>query len=1049
MQDDYIPPNGLEVSIKLGAGDYSPPSALAVSIKLGGEAVVAQGRVYPAGVDSQHFGAPVFNRGAVQLFMTGFSGFSYGTSVVYNSAVVIPVTGIPAGAFGKPGVFLFMRYARAVSIGPGGVGASWVSELHRSLKVSGSAYGGYGSAVIINKNRFIPLAAIKEGLFGRTRIEDKTKRPVATGISSFASGRPVLMHEHRALYVSGILALGIGPPRVQALRRYLEPRSVSSFISGTPWVSLYVRRIQPEELESFGGVANRAWIADKTQVRRLNGFASSRVSGHAWIKDSRSFIYVKAFVNENLQVPVVYNLTTEVAPLVIGRDLEGFAEYGKPLIFLRNATVAGAGILSTRFGLGTQAYFFVGDVDSVSLQDTFRLGALLISHRERSIYVSGFDSGYISPMSNAYNAARAFEVEGIPEANAYGRSWLDYGIRYIQPSQVSPREGYGIPWVSDGLREVSGINFGRAASYISTDLMVTYAVRMVQPASVYPPVVERFDTEVVSRFNIIKPIRKTEDIDEIGAAQVSLRDIVVRVRPFAPEEASIARVENQDRGYVLRGEDFAAVGKPYIADSRRTIALRGSLMGGVGTKPEVSQQVFGPPPARGVRPIGIWTFESIPTWQVPSPIAGVQEITDVSLGAQFAAGTATVRSNTLFVDPGIWTQIRMGNPSVSPFYISPGSLGAHLDPSALGKPRMTPFHIYAPSGSAAPPGYEADAPVGGPHVIDGRLYTDGAMYNGSKVGVAWVPRPHVTLWRQTVVGRGHASLLLPAPRVENLKREAIRPPHYIKPQGLNSLRVGWLRFPPDILEPLIWTSSVVGNARVARPVDLLRTIRLSGIAPGVFPRQDIMLFHRNIYGSGWDSRVFGTQWASFRVRSLKPIAIISKQVVPSTAYIDFKVRYLSPAGAVHLNPPSAFNGLPTTLRNRYNGRVLSVKSLVPGALGALVIAQKTQYLVPRAMFYVPLFPPTVKGRTEIQALGAEHTEFGHVRKYEEGVVYPHEFNPAGFGRAFIVTPREVQGFDSAVVEYPVIAKHVVAYGTPGEQFGVMVFTNEVCCEGCG
>lgn len=961
----------------------------------------------------------------------GFASSRYGVLGIRSTKTSLYLTGFGGVRFSPPWVSLSIRTVRATGLSP-----TW----------------RYGNPWVSNGQRTLYAAGVNSQVFGVHRISDRAHRPKVAGLYSAVYGRARVELENRTVFATGRLSMAFGVAGIRLGVRYIYPTWIYGYRSGYGWLDFGERFISDEGYFEER-VATRIWIAYKTQARFFQGFDSASVSGHAVVADPLRAVLVKPIQTENLQRPTVENKNTFVVPHVFEVGQKGETLYGAAGVTHRNRTFPVPGMLSLRFGLGTTVHFFVADIDLATAGLSQLFGDTLVAYRIRNVYPQDIDSGYIAP-SHVRNLGMGLKAAG-QEHTEYGYPVVEFGTRYIKTPTATLDADlllFGSPWVSVGVREVNAFSLPGRGTVVGLDVSVSLGLRFLKPVGIQIPTVVRNDIELRIHFTYIKPFERVEKVDVVETPHVELFDREVSPKLWLPMEFVGPEVAHRNRQYLIGLGDTSLVPPPRIADRRLFVDLfnKGFAPLGVGDKGKIENVEQDPPSLRKLFVGSIWAWDPSVTRleQVPEPNIGVQTIADAGAGENLEIGEHLVYSNAIIIETGMWTQ-NMGSPIVSPFYIHPESLGEHLDSLAVGIAFVSPYHIFAAFGDMTPEAYRPYNPnhYVDKHVVDGRKYRDqSGNWEGTKIGPVWVPRPIVTHWVQQQFASGFNSLRMGLVRVD-------RPgapkgtPQYINGKGINSMRVGWLRFPPDLLYMQGLVSFVAGKPTVREvPSGILKVPSMPGFVLG---RPTIDYYNRFVKPRAWDSRVFGTQWASFRVRGFKPVGIASKTVIPELHYIDYKIRRIAPEGGDYLNPPVAMTGKPTTVRNQYNGKVFNAKSVAPGALGVLAIAQKTQHLAPRALFAVPLFPPTVKGHTEIQALGAEHTEFGHVRKYEEGVVYPHEFKLAGFGQAFVGATREMQGFDSAVVECPVIAKHVGAYGTPGEQFGVTVFTNEVCCEGCG
>ena len=1041
--------------------------------------------LYTFGITPAPFGTAWVSNARRMVYAAPLVTHNFGDPYSYTEVVLRDreVTPKPFGedtwhGFGSPEVWMTTQWVTPSSLwppyfGPGSnvwnnrakvtpqsmqmstYGTAWVS-LHRRVV---SNAGGIkltpvlGHAWFSLYTRSLFLAGVKSAsVLGTHTIEDRAKYPKPVGLPSTVYGLAWVSSEYQDIYGRGLGSYVSGSGAVRLGTRFVEPTWIYAFRSGYGWLADGVRYISVDSVAGTGLVASRAWISDRTQVKNMRGFDSAYINEHARVEDPLRRLFAQPALVENPQRPVVYNKNTYLSPLVFDGGQKGETVWGAGHIQHRNRVLVVGGIKNDRLGVGTAVYERVGDIHNAGGLDRANIPALLVAYAVRPVYMNTWDSLQLSAFAHIRNLGLGVYTTSFGGA-VYGQPTLVLANRSLRIPPVTLDDAlylFGTTIVGFAKQEVAPVLRNRPMSYFSNDAWVSLGHRTIQPAAIDVPVVVRYDMEVVTRFTYIRQFWRDAHVTPFGDVEIALKNRVVAIKAWPAQEESKHAVVLRDQELFITVGESLRMGFVRIGDRRTVVDLynKGLSPYALVRTHKIQNVEADPPTLQKVFATGVWAFSTAPHMQVSEPRIGEQRIEDVGGQLYFKVGSHEVRSNVIEVTPMQW-RAQMGEPMVSPFYIRPKSLGEHLGVEALGKPWVNPYHIYAPQSTETPLNYRVAHPEVEVlnHPIDGRMYRDHdqwAGYNTTKIGTAWVPRPIVTHWVQR---RGVQSFGETYFGRSEVAHKFVAGVHYIRPAGLYSLRMGWLRFPPDILEPFAIISSGFGRAGLHIPRSNI--LAPSGLAPGAFPGQSLDFYHRFLKVAGWDSQRQGTAWASYRVRAFAPMGVLPTTVVSEYAYIDFKVRTLRPVGEVHLNPPSAYTNNPTIVKNYYIGAVVSVKAFSEAMMSVPVIAQKTQHVGPRALFAVPLFPPTVKGRTEVQALGAEHTEFGHVRKYEEGVIYPHEFGPVGFGQAFVGATREMQGFDSAVVECPVIAKHVGAYGTPGEQFGVTVFTNEVCCEGCG
>ena len=145
----------------------------------------------------------------------------------------------------------------------------------------------------------------------------------------------------------------------------------------------------------------------------------------------------------------------------------------------------------------------------------------------------------------------------------------------------------------------------------------------------------------------------------------------------------------------------------------------------------------------------------------------------------------------------------------------------------------------------------------------------------------------------------------------------------------------------------------------------------------------------------------------------------------------------------------AFYRNDTRVRNQYNGDVIAVPGTLFLAVGRPDVDRYTKYVRTRGIYPIPLNRVRVKSSSVLSAQGFETLLFGNVRKWEANLIQVHEYQKPSAGVPVVSTPREVQGFASSVVDYPVIAAHIGPQGIESEGVGATVLKNEICCGDCG
>lgn len=1004
----------------------------------------------PSGLAIGTAWASLKQRGVV---LTGWHAqeFAYNYPTVKNRNRHVQPAGISHNWFGSVGVIDTTWHVYPPSLPYyQGVSNPAVRTQYRFILGAGwLSYAGNNPGFVAYRDRALAIAGFTSQRYGTLDIRDRRFYPKPTGVDTLLVGVLRVDNERRTYALPGVASYHGGTASVRLGRRYVAPMWIYSYKSGYPWASEGVRIVSEAHASNHESVvAARIWIHDRTLVCRVQGFDSASVNEYGLIHDPVRVVAAKQLLVGAPPKPTVFNRIQYVHPTTAHYDWVGTA-------YIKTATqiIPVATIQSLRFGGGVQIYFYIGDIHQASVGAQFRMDTSLVAFARRYVQPLGVDSAQISMQAHLRNLGIGVRGVGF-YGSQYGRPNVENAVRTykIPPIQIAERSGsFSGCHVSFGVRSIAVFSVPHS-SYASVTAWVSLGMRHIQPAAIQTPTILRDETEVFTRFTYIKPIVvQTEGV--FGTAAFVFFDREVKPSMWPVKEESLPSVVNRNRSLFVTLEEQQRFGAMRISDRRLLVDLfgKGLMPVSISKFHKIQNLEVDPPSLQKIFATGWWAFSDAVTpqsWQVPAIKVGTQTVYAVGVGESLAIGALNIYTNGIIVDSGIWT-VNMGAPAVSPFYIHSKSIGVPPGLSAVGKAFVNPYYIYAPYGEEAPELYNEYQDTSKiRHVIDGRMYTNigSSSPNATKVGDAWVPRPRVAHWVQTAASHGFDSLWMTGIGTYVYNAEVPVYAQYVKLKGWLSLRVGWVRIPPDYLYAEGWVESSVTRATVRhKPTNRLV---VSGLAPAGFGLTTVDFYHRFIKPSGWDSRAVGVSWASFRVRGLTVGGIPAKTVVPSALRIDYKVRTILPLGETHLNPPSAYRNNPTTVRNRYDGLVVTTKGLSTTKLGDVYIADRTQHLAPRALYAVPLARPTLKASTTVYALGTEHLLFGHVRKFEDGVVYPHEFGEAVFDMPRVTGTKQVQGFDSAVVDYPVIAKHIGAYGTEKEKFGAAVLENEFCCGGC-
>ena len=1003
----------------------------------------------PAGLDATLLGQPrLLNRNRY-ITPSGFIATGYGGARAYNLTTVVLVPGVVYGLYGQTVLQLGTRYVHPYGVYRGAqYGNAWVSLGRRTVASVTFNYNPvFGQNIWVGyKHRPVMLAGVNSLRYGQHSISDRAFYPKSVGLDATLWGRGRVDNEHRTYYISGITTPPFGTTSVRNNVRYLYPRWIFSFSSGYGGIGDAIRYLR----DAAGGdnfLSGARHLIGPWHVHApMRGFTSSVVGVYTTIADARQTIKPRSYVLPDFFAATVENQDRYVQPVIFWSPQVGVTLYGRPQVESSTRTLHNMVIPSVRFGLGTTVHFYVGDIDQVRLPTQAFFGDVLIADRIRLVRPGILAPTYVSSLILVRNAARALLAAGF-DAASFGAVVPELKNRSVKVAPIlSGTEVYPTrPYISDGVRSLD-VGSIRGSSYVAVGGRVWLGTRFISAASVEPPRVLRYETEVVSRFNIVKQLWTQEHVDMVSKPLVANRKRILKTWMVDQTEYGRVWVELSNREFEISAGNLLSFGPVRISD--RTLKVNQNLYG--IRAPELVRQrieklMLDPPHTRKIELTGIYVFMWDPTKQLGVPTVGLQLIENVGLRGAGNIGEASVFNNSIIMEFGILNP-PMGAATVSPFYIRPTGLDNKIQVGAY--PGINPYHIFAAAGDMCPGGYTPYSRTNvGAHTVDGRMYSIPGYFGSwdiTKNAGGWVPQPIVTHWIQNrAVGGGHLGAMgyTSIFRVEGSGGQT----QYIKCRGFSELRVGWLRFPPDTAYSEGWPSQAFGRLSMRRVQERVTTSSFSGVVLG---KPVVDFYHRFVKPTGIKRDVFGTAWGAYRVRGFKPVGISYKGVVVAPR-ISFLNRVVGVPGGDYLNPYAPLNGSPLKVRNRYNGWVLNPKSLALSALPVPDIGFWTKWIQPRGMFAIPVSRAKAVPRATIYALGTEHSVFGTVRKWEEGVVYPHELVSSSVTSPRVTGTKLMQGFSGSLVNYPTIAGHIGAYGTPKETFGATVVENEVCCGGCG
>lgn len=866
-------------------------------------------------------------------------------------------------------------------------------------------------------------------------------------------------HEIRYIRVSGAEYTRYGRATARLEKASIYVPFLFGFASGVAVISDGVRSLLVAGIPSSEAVGGRARVEYFARVVRATSWDSQILPVYAWVRDARQYIGARAINPPDFMVNAI--VENQIRFLQVhaykpsGVDAAG---YGNAFIRDRAAHILPSSVNQWRIGVGVTVYDFRGDIYSAGVQGREHISQPMIAYGIRTIPLSGVSSLVMPVYAHVRNAAAQILPSSI-DSMEVGVSYILNLARYYKvPSLPSPSSIIGDAFIAARVRTVGPYGV-RSTAYIMQTHWVSMAERSIHPEGFKS---DTFylgsDMEVYERFNRIRPYWNTQSWRPFGEASVTLRNKTFH--PYGYDYAEVSTglfIELYIR--TLRDVglgDTNVFGRGTIKDRRLFVQLQGFGFSNAkfSTTTAVRNLLPDPPWTRTVAHGGYPN----PLNQVPSGVkVRLMVLAPQSVYGGNGVGSPGLRRNAIVVETGIsnysWGVVEVRGPRyVSGVRIPPRDAISSGD-TVIGLSRFSPFHIYAPHGTETPKGYTPGAPFD-PHVVDGTM--GGNNRNAAKNGIYWIPRPRIEHKHRVLYIQGLAPIWPPIyTPIDTRVSNALIPkaPQYVFLKGVSFMRVGWQQLSP--FAQTIYAIPIRSpNSSVAHKVEeipaYVRSVYPTGaqLAMAV-PRPVVDYYNRSVYPRGFVALLTASQIIWFAKRYVAPSGRMSGVTFGQNSWISNKIRYLEAQGFDAFNPEVAFYKNDTRVRNLYVGDVISVPGVLSLAVGHPDVDRYTKYVRTRGIYPVPLNRVRVKSSSVLSAQGFEASMFGNVRKWEDNLIQVHEYQEPSAGVPVVSTPRQVQGFASSVVDYPVIAAHIGPQGIESEGTGATVIENEICCGDCG
>lgn len=899
---DYMPPDGLSVSIKLGENDYIPADGLKVSINLSTNSVPAITQY----IGGEGTGFESFANGQpdLRLQYRKLPDVSVGNTALFGTAKVflysrfISSTGLNFSAYGTQKIINKNRYISCSGINALAIGSLTIQNFKRFLNGAGLNASSFGNAKIQSLKTFVSTSGINFLAFGSIRISYKEQKTTATGFDALKLGNQLVAFAVRNIEMSSGSAdmSRFGTQWIEYNPRYLEPRGIFEQLPSNHKVSPKIF-IQPE---GFNATRFGTRIIPEIQTLYPKGFES--LFGNQEVYNLRQIIKPKGFLSVgefpeyrwgradvwNKTKYIIQNHDPDDGLNPPNLNLPNLAD--RTIVQNRNRLIGMVGVLHQRFGYQNieNSARVLNPTGIASLIEIVK-SKTMVSDRIRHYSLLGISAPMMSNWHQIHLGARLIQ--------AHSLNSLLFGLAEV----VNTRRNYRFIGLGDQAL------FGQA--------MVGDRVRSLsfeQRFTIAPPLVPLPLVKLGTRY-----------IESIGfsSSRMGWNELVIRWNKLYPRwelknsigEPSIKNVTPELRS---RGQDFSLTGYPKIDLFKRYIQPDG-----------LSQTLFGR--------IAIGDSKQyIKVIGIADPL--ISRIHDVKrLGGQYIPhvidltgqglltesfelnpdkyhriiqnvlrpeseqpmtrfGSALVAANSIRVEPGYW-EILFGRPDVTHKnrQIKVAEFMDVFDPPKL---RISPHTIYA--GIVNPPQQAIQnhvRPLLQLHPIEGLDASGNRKEPGTEFGVAAVS--HKT--RQIKMSGKDLSLLGAA----SIKQTRF----IITPNGFHSLRVGVLA-PIGNQEITVRNNSnasVYGQASVNHVESFHRKIELKGMNWSEFGKNEIQLLHRTVFPSGLAALGMGSKklddqpymWQGLRIGAHIPTNIGGMGFSEfGVAWISHWVRELLPVG---------------------------------------------------------------------------------------------------------------------------------------------------------
>lgn len=635
------------------------------------------------------------------------------------------------------------------ALGPGVLGTGWLDEQ-------------FGTAAVKGRNLIAPV-----------------------GIAPTS----VVYHPYVAFYFQfvfetayGWLDEHFGATTIQIKTRYVYPTGWFEEHIGTGTAIQY--RIQPAPLGWLDEQVPRAHVDIHFNNIRPAGWVDDHVSLYATIQWSRRSISFFGQIDERFGTPGIVNRNR-----FIYERPQGYPDDVVPtnaVIVNRNRVMRPASWQDDRFNFFDGAIRNAGRalLEAGWKDETFGAGTF-IAYKNRPLPLHGWVDESFGNNVPA-NLAWGIYPPSIPKDEHFGSPRIVNTRRFLHLFGIPSTDAVGTPFVSFRVRYLVESAGSHPDEVFGYNTQVQYNPRRIYPAGWIDSDRHFGWPEVFIHSHNLSP-RPITSLDIFGLPYIANRNRTLFVpSPDLHEAFGTTRVELRTRHLYPPGLATEHFGASLVQWSTRYIHPYAFSIPPISTYHRISESVEdGPPEDKNVYPAS-WddTQYGVTATNIHGVFASgwldehigapVAHVNTIDLNKHSIINLLQIGTPTLTYTRGIFpTSI----PPLSPLYKGDSDLFTKFT-----LPRIDPFHIYAPAGDRAPPGYTPDYLTA--HPMD---YLLGTGYDNSR----W-PR----FGQQTVTNQNRA-VYVPSisPPFRQVSFAAVDwKTHYVYPAGIKQWRIGLVRF---------------------------------------------------------------------------------------------------------------------------------------------------------------------------------------------------------------------------------------------------------------